>query len=271
MGHAMTSFGRLTYRLASTLALIALVAGCSSDDGGDGGGGNVLSLNAAVGGLWAGQTQISEQGTYSLLGLIAEDGRAYFLQDDGVMYWGPAQSKVSQITATMVGAGLYGNPLWDESSSGTATVTGTIRARDSISANSTFVTRYGSRTTSTTALTDVPMYEDDSSLDVIAGNYWDATEYFEGVLNIASNGQIFLQDPYTGCVVNGRVGIINAAYNIYDVQFTYNNCDLDFSEFNGVTFTGLASYDKDRKELIALVTATVEGRPYPDFLIFERE
>ena len=268
MEHGMTAIGRLGARLATTLALIALVAGCSSDGGGDGAG--YVQLNAAVGGIWTGQTEISEQGTYSLLGLVAEDGRAYFLQEDGVMYWGPVTSKVSQIAATMDGAGIYGNPLWDESSSGKLTVTGTIRARDSISANSTFVTRYGGRTTSTAALTYVPMYEDDSSLDVIAGNYSDATGYFEGVLNIASSGQVFLQDPYTGCVVNGRVGIINSAYNMYDVQLAYNNCRPDFAEFNGATFTGLATYDRDRKELVALVTATVEGRPYPDILIFER-
>ena len=186
------------------------------------------------------------------------------------MYWGPVTSRVNQIAATMDGAGIYGNPLWDESSSGKLTVTGTIRARNSISANSTFVTRYGGRTTSTAALTYVPMYEDDSSLDVIAGNFQDATGYFEGVLNIASSGQVFLQDPYTGCVVNGRVGIINTAYNMYDVQLAYNNCRPDFSEFNGVAFTGLATYDRDRKELVALVTATVDGRPYPDFLVFER-
>ena len=62
---------------------VLLLAAC----GGGGGDGPKVS-NAAVGGLWQGQVTISGQGEYDLMGVIAEDGRGYFLQEDGVMYWG---------------------------------------------------------------------------------------------------------------------------------------------------------------------------------------
>jgi len=160
-----------------------------------------------------------------------------------------------------------GWPLWDGSASGTGTVTGTIQERSSISATSAFTTSRGATTTSTISLEFEPSYNDDSSLALIAGNYVDWFFYYEGVLNITSNGVLFLQDPYTGCVINGRVAIINASYNVYDAQFSYSSCRLD-AELNGVTLRGLASYEDG--SIIAFVNGTVRGLPYADVLIWDR-
>ena len=244
---------------------VLLLAAC----GGGGGDGPKVS-NAAVGGLWQGQVTISGQGEYDLMGVIAEDGRGYFLQEDGVMYWGTVRSSGNKITSTMTGAGIYDLPLWDGSSSGTGSLEGTIQARASIAASSTFTTALGARTTATISVSYAVLYDDDSSLALIAGNYADFVGIYSGVLNISSNGDLFLQDPDSGCVMNGRFAIINPAFNAYDVQLSYASCTGTYADFNGVTFSGLAVYDKDWEELYLFTHGTVGGAPYAMLYDFYR-
>jgi hypothetical protein len=255
------------------LALITsyglLLPGCGGG-GGDGDGDGPAVPNAAVGGLWSGTTIIANQGTFELVGLVAENGTAFFLQEDGVMYWGTVRSSGSAITSTVTGAGTLGTTLWDGSASGSGSVTGTIAARTSVSGSSVFTTSLGGRATSTIALSYEVGYEDDSSLQLISGNYVDLFGFYAGVLSISSNGTLFLQDPISGCVVNGRVSIINPAYNAYNISFSYSNCTGLDSALNGVTFIGLAAYDAAGDQAIAFVQGSVGGTPTPNVFVFER-
>lgn len=228
-------------------------------------------LNAAVGGLWFGTTTISGQGVFELLGFVAENGKAYFLQEDGLIYWGTVRSSGSQITATFDGAGVQGWPLWDGSIGGKGTGSGTIQARASLAASVVFTTTANNTTTSAISLTYDQQYEDDSSLLLIAGDYVDALGVHLGVLTIASNGKIYHKDPATGCVVNGRLSIINPSFNMYDLQFTYSGCTGEDAIFNGADFRGLAAYDGLYAELVALVQGSVSGTPYPDIFAFVRQ
>ena len=84
-----------------------------------------------------------------------------------------------------------------------------------------------------------PLYELDSDLSVVAGNYDD----FGQVINVAANGVIFEQDANTGCVINGQVSIDESRYNAYSVSFTYMSCQGEYAVLNGATFSGLAIYD----------------------------
>ena len=270
-----------TKNLGRTVALFAataLVSACG------GGGSTTLPLgpgppdltpvttDVPVGGWWTGTTMTTsgQQEKLELLALVAEDGRACLLQEDGVMFWGTLQSSGDRLTSTLVGAGLVGMPLRDGSASGTGTVSGRIWERSSIVATQDFTTEAGSRTVSTLALTYQSMYDDDSSLATIAGNYADALGLSGGVLNIASTGDLFLQDPDSGCVINGRVALINAAYNAYDVQLSYSSCTGLDAMFNGVTFSGLAAYDRASGEAVALVHGSVGSTPYAAAFVFER-
>lgn len=254
-------------KVCAVLSLATQLAACGGGGGGGGGGSKVQ--DAAVGGLWVGLTSISGQGDFQLIGIVAENGRAYFLQEDGVMYWGTVTSSGNQITSTLDGAGVYGLPLWDGSDRGTGSASGTIQARSSIAANAIFTTAFGGRTTSSISLTFDPLYNDDSSLALIAGNYVDAIGRYSGVLNIAGNGDLFLQDPGTGCVVNGRVSIIDASYNAYDAQFSYSGCTGPDAVLNGATFRGLAAYDRDFQQVVVLAEGTVGGAPYPNVFVFD--
>jgi hypothetical protein len=268
----------MTHRL-SALALISflglLATGCGGGGGDDGDDGfprddGFQIPNAAVGGWWLGTTVIADQGTYELIGIVAENGRAYFLQEDGIMYWGTVRSSGNQVTGTFSGAGIMGTEFWDGALSGTGSLSGTVQARALLSGTSVFTTTLNNSSNSAFSLGYQQIYDDDSSLELIAGNYVDVLGLYAGVLNIASNGDVFLQDPISGCVVNGRIAIINSAYNAYDVRLTYSSCTGTEAVMNGATFTGLGSYDDGYGQLIALVQGTVSGSPYPNAFVFER-
>jgi hypothetical protein len=271
-----------TKNLSRTLALFAAMTQVSACGGG---GGSVtlplgpgppdippVTTDVPVGGWWMGTTMMTtgQQEKLELLALVAEDGRAFFLQEDGVMFWGTLQSSRDRVTSTLVGAGLRGTPLWDGSASGTGTLSGTIWERSAIVATQNFSTAAGGRTISSLALTYQRMYDDNSSLATIAGNYADALGLSGGVLNIASNGTLFLQDPASGCVLNGQVSIIDASYSAYSIRLSYSSCTGLDSALNGATFTGLAACDTRAGQVIALVQGSVGGIPLPNAFVFER-
>jgi len=248
------------------LSSALLLAACGGSD--DGGGGPVP--DAAVGGLWEGTTTISGQ-ALETVGLVAENGKGYVLLEDGAMYWGTVTSSGNLIAAALTGAPERGLTSADGSISGTGSINGTIQSRVSISANTSFTTALGSTSSGAVSLSFVPSYNDDSSLALIVGNYVDLAWYFGGVFNIASNGDIFFQDPAMFCVINGRVSIINPSYNAYGIEYTYSNCIDAFSFLNGVTFDGLATYDADSGLFIMFADGLEAGAPTWQIFLLERQ
>jgi hypothetical protein len=85
------------------------------------------------------------------------------------------------------------------------------------------------------------------TLSTVAGNYTSTT-----------NGAVFLQDPATGCVLNGTVSIINARYNAYRVLFSYSNCQNQSVALNGISFSGLAMLDRSISP-VGIVIATTDA------------
>lgn len=253
-------------RSSSVLSSVLVLAACG---GGDGGGGP--APDAAVGGLWAGTTTISGE-PFDMVGIVAEDGRGYFVSEVNVadaVYWGSVTSSGNQVTFALNGAGVLGWRFPDGSAGGAGSISGTIKPRDSIDANLSFTTALGTRSTGAVSLEYLPSYEDDSSLALIAGNYVDTFWLFGGVFNIAGNGELFYQDPFDGCVINGRFALINPAYNAYDVEYSFSNCP-SLPVFEGVTFRGLAAYDADFGEVILIANGLWAGDPSGQVFVLER-
>jgi len=115
-----------------------------------------------------------------------------------------------------------------------------VQARTSMSAEHTITSASGGQTTGTMTLNNVISHGVDSSLDLVAGNYVVAFGEIGGVLNITNQGDMFLQDPVSGCVANGEIAIMNSNFNVYDVRMLLSNCTGSHSVLNGVTFGGLA-------------------------------
>jgi hypothetical protein len=69
---------------------------------------------------------------------------------------------------------------------------------------------------------DGAVYERDSSLATIAGNFetLDPNSGTMIMLNINTDGTIFVQVPSTGCVLNGAVELIDSRFNAYRFEAT---------------------------------------------------
>jgi hypothetical protein len=252
-------------------AIALLTAFSLSACGGGGGGGNSSSRvpNAAVGGLWFGTVSPVNEIADEVTGVIAEDGRAYFLDEWDRMYWGSVSSAGNAITAHLTVADIFGYSLWDDSYSAALTLNGTAQARKTLTGNWELTTTNKGYKSGKLDLAYDELYEEDSSLAKIAGNYQDFYGYDGDVFNIAANGDIFKQFSYGSCVINGRVSIINSAYNAYDVLFDYNGCAPD-SSYYGAKFRGVAvivhSVDHTQDAVLVFAHRLNGTQPEPLFL-----
>jgi hypothetical protein len=110
--------------------------------------------------------------------------------------------------------------------------------------------------------------------DQAIGGVWEGTDS-DGisVLNVAADGTVFEQDPASGCVLNGQVGIIDGQLNMYDLVITYSSCTGPDVGLNGVTFTGLVMLDNVNvypETLIGEVTGTTGSATSAILLVLPR-
>jgi hypothetical protein len=227
----------------SLVAFLALTAGCGG--GGGGGGGDPLPPppppppppDASAGGIWEG---LASTGV-AILGLVTETGEFHFIQNDGVQYVGTAGTSQNELSADFIGIAPFGKAFGDGSTTGTGTLTGTVQERSTLSGDSSFTTALGATVESTITLTYNELYERDSSLATIAGNYLNPDT--NAVINVNSNGVVFSQDPVTECIINGTISIIDPAFNAYRVQYEFSNCMGQSAILNGTVADGLGTLD----------------------------
>lgn len=271
LGVAMSS--QKSFRNISTIWILLLtLVGCGGGGGGGDGFAPTPTPDAEVGGIWVGTVSIAGQGVFELIGLVTEDGRGHFVQEDGVQYWGTVTSSGNSITVTFNGATPIGTGFPDGSFSGSGSITGTISERNSITATSTFTTTNGTTTTGAVSLQYDSLYERNSSLSTIAGNYTNAIAPGSDSVNISSSGVLFGQVPSSSCVFNGQVTIIDSAYNAYDIRYTYSSCTGQEAILNGSTFSGIGTLDNTvfPETAIAGLQGTVAGTPFAVVFIYER-
>lgn len=198
----------------------------------------------------------------SVVGIITEAGDAEFIDSSGIQYVGTVVTTGNSVTGNIRGFPPLGGAFADGSTYGTGTVTGTIAARQSFNGHTTFTTTKGTTYTGTLTLTFNALYNVPSSLSTIAGNYTDSAT--GDVVTIGSNGSVFSQSAVTGCVVNGTVTVINPSYNAYEFQLSYANCSGVYVVYNGLTVTGLGTFDNATSpvEVIAGGTGSIGGLSY---------
>ncbi len=240
-----------------SLALSVLLISCGGGGGYGGGGSN--PQNASPGGIWSGADSDSP---LQVTGIIDESGSLRFIRADGVQYVGTAMTSGNSISANFDAYTPFGSTFADGSTHETGTLTGSIDARVSITASTQSMTDKGTVSKGTLALTFNPLYNQASSLAVIAGNYAEAGS--GTAVSIDAGGAIFSQDANTGCVVNGTATIVDASYDAYAVLATYASCTGAAAVLNGITFSGLATLDTSVSpmQLIAGVTGSGGGVTY---------
>ena len=236
-------------RVASpfTLLLVITLFGCGE------GGSFAPAANQALGGIWEGT---DSDGT-EIVALSTDSGRFHWLAETGDQGFGTGSVSGSVVTLNYTLVAPLDFTLFDGSASATCSGTGTIQERQTLAVTVDCTTSLGGTLSTSASLTYNSLFDRDSALSVIAGNYED-----EGlVFNINADGVIFEQDPIFGCVLGGKVTIIDPNFNAYDVSLSVSNCVGQASILNGSTFTGLAILDNTESPevLFAGLTGTVAG------------
>ncbi|MDH4047881.1 MAG: hypothetical protein OEW68_08850 [Gammaproteobacteria bacterium] len=149
---------------------------------------------------------------------------------------------VSVGTNNILGSGFelvtaYGDTFPDGSTVADCFLSGTLVEQQSITASKECTTRAGLEFDEQLTLTFDPLYNRSSSLATVAGQY----QTMAGdVLNIASDGAMFLQNASTGCVINGQVSTVVSFANMYGVSYSIDGCTGPDAAWNGSNFEGLA-------------------------------
>jgi hypothetical protein len=150
------------------LVAVVVLTAC----GGGGGGSTPAPIsNASPGGIWQGTDSITG---LSIYGIITESGEFRFLRADGSQYFGTVTTSGNNISGSFGGILPAGSFYADGSNHGTGTISGTIEARQTISATIGFTTAGGTSSSGTISLTFNPLYDSGSSLATVAGDYLDS-------------------------------------------------------------------------------------------------
>jgi len=146
-------------------------------------------------------------------------------------------------------------PFADGTTLANCRFTGSAVERTSMDLDLSCKTGSGLAFADTLALDFDSVYDRDSSLAMVSGNYQTQAG---NVLSIAPDGLLFVQDAATGCVVNGQVSVITMASNLYDIVLQYDSCTGPAERLNGSVFDGFAQLD-DAEPPEALVIAVIGG------------
>jgi hypothetical protein len=222
-------------------------AGC----GGGGYGGGSLVTTASPGGIWAGTDSATG---LQVRGIVDESGQFHFIRSDLAQFVGTASTMGNSVTANFEGFTQVGTSFDDHSTHGTGSLTGTVAERSSLALSYQFTTDAGTASNGTLNLSYNSLYDVDSSLAAISGNYTDASS--GNTVSVSGSGAITSQDPVTLCVVNGQVSIIDAMYNAYAVTYEYSNCTGTSAALNGVQFSGLATLNNGGNPVQAIIAVT---------------
>lgn len=208
----------------SVVLMMFWVAGCGG--GGDDGNSSPSPVTTqSIAGIWIGSfTSNVSHRTFSILGVITEQGMARFISTALHTEYTADRLNVSgnnfSATATVYGgAGRY---------DGTAELAGTFTQRGNI--NGTFA---GVGDAGSFSLAYNSLYERPSSLEAIAGTWTNyASGYYEK-FTIDSNGNVS-RPVISGCTTSGSVSIIDPRYNVYAVNLTVNNCGDENGFYRGL-------------------------------------
>lgn len=235
-----------TNKLIPIVICAGLLFGCGDDtispeimdssSGINGASPGAPNTKASPGGFWHGED--SDGG--SIIMVVTETGRFHLVDADlsqgsGVL----SVSDANEVESNFHFVTQRGSTFADGTTSTFCALSGVVAERQAMTISVDCSNLAGLRNEFEATLSNKELYERDSSLAAIAGNY----QGDKIVLDIAGDGSIFSQDPGTGCVVNGQVNIIDNAFNAYDVEFTYSNCVEQAAALNGSNFVGIALLD----------------------------
>ena len=234
------------------ISIVLLVTACGG--GGAPGGpppggappGGPPTINQSPGGIWGGLTDSGENATF----WVAEDGRLWSVTPVSVTTgptFGAGALDVTNgdaVSGAYEAKGVLPDPVSPFPGVLTCQMAGTVTERSVMSVDLGCADASGPVWEESATLFYQTDYDRDSSLSTIAGNYTlgFAALAATNTLNIAGDGTVFgMYDNGPSCTVNGQVSLIDPAYNLYDIQWTFSSCVSPFPSFEGSQFSGIAT------------------------------
>lgn len=241
-------------KLSPTLVLTLFLAACGG--GGDDGIPPAPPLKASPGGVWFGVDSDGDP----VSAFVTETGRFHIIDEFNIQGTGVlAVSNVNHVESTFqMVTPAFGVTFADGSTLADCTFLGTVNERVTLMGIVDCTTANGQQISTTVTLDYSDVYDRDSSIAVISGNWQDSVI---DVLTIDANGAIFWQGSFSGCVTTGQANAIDLAYNTYDIELNFANCLPPVDVFNGSTFIGIGIAD-DRaspEQLVFRLIGEVDG------------
>ena len=208
-------------------------------------------VNALPGGVWVG---VDNSNGGQLVVTVTEDGRFRYVDQAGNQGAGfLSVNNGNDISSDFQIVTEIGITFPDGTTLADCALSGKVEERQTMDVAINCTTTSGPLNQINAALTYDTTYDRDSSLDTIAGTY----EVGSGIVtSIASDGTIFEQNPFIGCITNGLVSVIDNEFNAYDYEFGISNCTGQFANLNGTSYSGIASLDNTANQDTLKVAAT---------------
>jgi hypothetical protein len=233
----------------------------------------IRAIDVAAVGDWAGYIDIPGSGRQPITAIIASDGRINAFANGGrINYWGVLKSAGSRLTGGLYAAVPPGQRLLSDGSTSSignfqatfvsqSTLSGTLSLIEGPNESSVAMTLYKN-----------PAPSRPSSLPAVAGTYTDRFNPGRDSLTISSNGEVFYQNPTTGCVANGAVALVDPAFNVYSTMVKYSSCVGANASLNGTEFYGLATLisHETPEQLVFGLHGIVGDSAYADLHYYQR-
>jgi len=210
--------------------LVCFLSGCGG--GGSGSDGDVINESAA--GIWKGTGVTSDNVSGEIVGLVASNGKAFFLTDLPALTYGNAS--VSGRNFSFNGTG------YDGATPDTVTMFGTVASGTSINVSYSSPDEKGTISLSK-ADTSVGVYDRSSNLAKLEGVWNDAVSDIEGtwVFTIQNNGAFSSIRVTDNCSMNGVFATIDNTKNEYSVTAAVTSCNEFNGNYSGLGFTSDAN------------------------------
>jgi len=188
------------------------------------------SPNDTPGGIWRGSVTTQSGATFPSIGLVSETGDLRLITEGSDQTSGTVTVTGTTYTANLRSYVPFGFFTFTPPVHGSAS--GSINKRSALSGN---ISLHNAATSSFSFVYD-SIYERDSSLAAIAGNYSKSDGAGYTVTYSIDAAGVFTGSDTNGCMLNGNVELLNTDFNMYKVSVIVTNCD----ETNGHYF-GLAA------------------------------
>ena len=225
--------------------LVIFPIGCGG--GGSSSGSTSNSTNESAAGIWEGSGTTSTNVTTAIAGLIASNGKAFFLTALPALVYGDVS--VSGRNLNFSGSGF--DEIFPDPES--VTMSGTVETGSSITVSYSTPDESGTISLSKASST-VGVYDRSSSLSKLQGTWNDAITDAEGtwVFTISSAGTISAIRVTDNCSMNGEFATINVEKNEYAVTATVTSCNESNGNYSGLAFTSDANTFTDNVITIAI-------------------